>query len=185
MVNINLLPWREQLRAQRMRDFGLLVLFAALLTAGGVFGWYKYNEGLIDYQNRRNHFLEREIAKVDKQIKEIRDLEKIRKQLIARMKVVADLQSQRPLAVHLFDELVTTLPEGIYLSSMVQKGLSITVKGRAESNARVSAYMRNIDASPWLTKPVLRIIEQKGDKDASPTFSLVMKQVVPKREDEK
>ena len=185
MVNINLLPWREQLRAQRRREFGLLVLFAALLAAAAVFGWYQYNLSLIEYQNKRNQFLENEIAKVNKQIKEIRNLEKTRKQLIARMKVVADLQSQRPLAVHLFDELVTTLPEGVYLTSMVQKGNTITVEGVAESNARISAYMRNIEASPWLTKPVLRIIEQAADKDSSPTFSLVMQQVVPKREGEK
>ncbi len=185
MVNINLLPWREQLRAQRRRDFGLLVLFAALLTAAAVFGWYQYNESLIAYQKQRNQFLQGEIDKVNKQIKEIRNLEKTRKQLIARMKVVADLQSQRPLAVHLFDELVTTLPEGIYPTSMVQKGHTITVEGHAESNARVSAYMRNIEASPWLTKPVLRIIQQKGGKGASPTFSLTMQQVVPKREGEK
>jgi len=182
MVSINLLPWRERLRAQRKREFGLLVLFAALVTAACVYGWFLFNEGLIEYQNQRNQFLQNEIAKVNKQIREISELEKTRKQLIARMKVVTSLQSQRPLVVHLFDELVTTLPEGVYLSSMVQKGQTITVEGRAESNARVSAYMRNIEASPWLTDPMLRIIEQKGDADSSPTFSLTMQQVVPKTE---
>jgi type IV pilus assembly protein PilN len=85
--------------------------------------------------------------------------------------------------VHLFDELITTLPDGVNLFSMVQKGHTITVEGRAESNARISAYMRNIEASPWLTKPNLRIIEQKGEADASPTFSLTMQQVVPKTEE--
>jgi type IV pilus assembly protein PilN len=182
MVNINLLPWREHLRAQRKREFGLLVLFAALFAAAGVYGWYLFNEGLIEYQNQRNQFLQGEITKVNKEIREIADLEKTRKQLIARMKVVTSLQSQRPLVVHLFDELITTLPDGVYLASMVQKGHTITVKGSAESNARISAYMRNIEASPWLTKPNLRIIEQKGEADASPTFSLTMQQVVPKTE---
>jgi type IV pilus assembly protein PilN len=180
MVNINLLPWREELRAQRKREFGMMALLAVLVVGAGLFGWHQYNESLIEYQKQRNAFLEGEIAKVNKQIKEIRGLEKTRKQLIARMKVVADLQSQRPLVVHLFDELVTTLPSGVYLTSMQQRGHTITVTGHAESNARVSAYMRNIDASPWLAKPQLRIIEQKAGKDSSPTFSLTMQQVVPK-----
>jgi len=185
MVNINLLPWRERLRAQRRRDFGLVALAAAILSVVGVLGWYQYNDSLIEYQNQRNQFLRNEIARVNKQIREIRDLEKTRNQLIARMKVVTSLQSQRPLVVHLFDELVTTLPEGVHLSSMNQQGQKITVQGRAESNARVSAYMRNIEASPWLTRPTLRIIEQRGDRDASPTFSLTMQQVVPKAEEDK
>jgi len=115
MVNINLLPWRERLRAQRRRDFGLVALAAAILSVVGVLGWYQYNDSLIEYQNQRNQFLRNEIARVNKQIREIRDLEKTRNQLIARMKVVTSLQSQRPLVVHLFDELVTTLPEGVHL----------------------------------------------------------------------
>ncbi len=185
MVNINLLPWREELRAQRKREFGLTALLAVALTGVGLFGWYKYNEQQIDYQSQRNHFLENEIARVNKQIREIQGLEKTRKQLVARMKVVADLQSQRPLVVHLFDELVATLPDGVYLTSVVQHGHTITVEGHAESNARVSAYMRNIDASPWLAQPQLRIIQQQGGKESSPTFSLTMKQVVPKAGDKK
>jgi len=184
MININLLPWREKLRAQRRREFGFTVLIAGVLSALAVLGWVQYNASLIEYQNQRNDFLRGEIAKVNNQIREIRELEKVRNQLIARMKVVSSLQSQRPLVVHLFDELITTLPEGVYLNSMVQSGQTITVQGRAESNARVSAYMRNIEASPWLTQPTLRIIEQRGDRDASPSFSLTMKQVVPKAEEE-
>ncbi|RMG38509.1 MAG: pilus assembly protein PilN [Gammaproteobacteria bacterium] len=184
MVNINLLPWRERLRAQRKREFGMLVLLAVILTGAALGYWHWYNEQLIDFQQERNRYLKNEIAKVDKQIREIRDLEKIRRQLISRMKVVAELQSQRPLVVHLFDELVATLPDGVYLNSVVQKGRSVTVEGKAESNARISAYMRNIEASPWLSNPQLRIIQQKGGGNDSPTFSLTMQQVVPKAEDE-
>ncbi len=184
MININLLPWREKLRAQRRREFGFMVLLAGVLSAVGVLAWFQYNASLIEYQNQRNEFLRGEIARVNNQIREIRELEKVRNQLIARMKVVTSLQSQRPLVVHLFDELITTLPEGVFLSSMVQRGQTITVQGRAESNARVSAYMRNIEASPWLTQPNLRIIEQRGDRDSSPSFSLTMKQVVPKAEED-
>lgn len=183
MTNINLLPWRERARAERKREFGILVLLALILT-GVVLGyWYWFNNQLIEFQEQRNAFLKAEIAKVDRQIREIRDLEKLRNQLIARMKVVAELQSQRPLIVHLFDELVTTLPDGVYLNAVTQRGRSVTVEGRAESNARISAYMRNIEASPWLSNPQLRIIEQKGGGNDPPTFSLTMQQVVPKAED--
>ena len=180
MANINLLPWREKQRAERKREFGVLALLALILT-GAVLGyWHWYNDQLIAYQEQRNAYLKREIAEFDKKIREIRNLEKVRKQLIARMEVVADLQSQRPLVVHLFDELVTTLPDGVYLDSVVQKGDKITVRGQAESNARISAYMRNIEASPWLSAPELRIIEQKSGGQDAPTFSLTMRQVVPK-----
>ncbi len=180
MANINLLPWREKLRAERKREFGMLVLLALILTGAALGYWHWYNSQLIEYQEQRNAFLKKEIAQVNKKIREIRDLEKVRKQLISRMKVVTDLQSQRPLVVHLFDELVTTLPDGVYLDSVVQKGNTITVRGKAESNARISAYMRNIEASPWLSNPQLRIIEQKGGSQNTPTFSLTMRQVVPK-----
>ncbi len=182
MVNINLLPWREKLRTQRKREFGMAVLLAVLATAAGLFFWHRYNEGLIEYQEQRNNYLRQEIARVDRQIREIRDLEKTRRQLIVRMKVVANLQSQRPLVVHLFDELATTLPDGVYLDSIVQRGKAITVQGKAESNARISAYMRNIEISPWLDKPVLRIIQQKSGKQGAAVFSLILQQVAPKVE---
>ena len=111
MARINLLPWREKLRKQRLREFGLMVLGALILTLSGLGYWHWYNEGLIDNQRDRNRFLEREIAKVDKQIAEIRELERTRQKLIARMKVIEDLQISRPQIVHLFDELVQTIPD--------------------------------------------------------------------------
>ena len=188
MAHINLLPWRETLRAQRKRDFGILMIMFILLSGAGLWGWYQYNEGLIDHQKQRNRYLEAEISKVDEQIKEIKDLEKTRNQLISRMKVVADLQSSRPQIVHLFDELVTILPNGVYLTSVSQKGQGVSVIGKSDSNARVSAYMRAVEASPWLHAPSLKIIEQKDKEKADArglnTFSLSMSQVVPKTEGE-
>jgi len=182
MAHINLLPWRENLRAQRKRDFGLTMLGFVLLTGVLLWGWMQYNQSLIDHQKSRNQFLVAEIAKVDEQIKEIKNLEKTRKQLISRMKVVASLQSSRPQIVHLFDELVTTLPDGVFLTSITQKGSGVSVAGRSESNARVSTYMRGVEASPWLASPELRVIEQKGkgETDGINTFSMGMRQVVPK-----
>ncbi len=186
MAHINLLPWREKLRKQRQREFGFMILGALLLTVAGMGYWgFVYVQGLIDYQGDRNRFLENEIAAVDKQIREIRDLEKTRQKLIARMKVIEDLQVSRPQIVHLFDELVAVVPDGAYLTQLVQRGANLVLDGRAQSNARVSTYMRNIESSPWMNDPKLRIIENK-DKDkaatAGSTFQLDLVQVVPKEE---
>jgi len=188
MANINLLPWRENLRAQRKREFGVMTLVFVLITGIGLWGWQQFNQGLIDNQKRRNQFLENEISKVNEQIKEIRSLEKTRKQLIARMKVVASLQSSRPQIVHLFDELVTTIPDGVHLTSVSQSGKGVSVNGWSESNARVSAYMRAVEASPWLSNPNLKVIEKgkgKSDQKGDNAFTLSMTQVVPKVGDKK
>ena len=185
MARINLLPWREKLRKQRRRDFGLTILGALVLTLAGLGYWHWYNQGLIDHQNARNRFLEKEIAKVDKEIKEIKELESTRQKLIARMKVIEDLQVSRPQIVHLFDELVTVVPDGTFLTKMAQNGRNLILNGRAQSNARVSTYMRNIETSPWLNDPKLRIIEHKDkDREAAEgsTFQLDLKQIVPKEE---
>ena len=183
MARINLLPWREKLRKQRLREFGVMVLGALVLTFSGLGYWHFYNEGLIDTQRDRNRFLEREIAKVDKEIAEIRELERTRQKLIARMKVIEDLQVSRPQIVHMFDELVTVVPDGAFLTKATQRGNKLTLSGLAQSNARVSTYMRNIETSPWLANPKLRIIENKDrEKAADNTFALDLVQVVPKED---
>ena len=185
MARINLLPWREKLRKQRQRDFGLLVLGALVVTLLGMGYWHWYNENLIDHQIDRNKYLEKEIVKVDKQIKEIKELERTRQKLIARMKVIEDLQVSRPQIVHLFDEMVTVVPDGAYLTQAMQQGRKLTLQGRAQSNARVSTYMRNIDASPWLAKPKLKIIQSDAknrNQTEGSAFQLTLRQVKPKKE---
>ena len=185
MARINLLPWREKLRKQRQRDFGFTILGALLLTVLGMGYWHFFAEGLIDHQLDRNRFLEKEIAKVNKQIEEIKNLEKTRQKLIARMKVIEDLQVSRPQIVHLFDELVTVVPDGTFLTSLAQTGRKVQLIGQAQSNARVSTYMRNIESSPWLNNPKLLIIENKApDKSISQgnSFQLDLVQVAPKQE---
>ncbi len=161
MANINLLPWREELRSKRQREFLTLLGAGALLTALAMLYVHFFINGLIDDQNSRNSFLRQEIAIVDKAIKEIDALEETKEKLLARMEIIQRLQTSRPEIVHLFDELVETVPEGVYLTKLEQKGPTLRLTGRAESNARVSAYMRNIDTSPWIGESDLKVIENK------------------------
>lgn len=161
MARINLLPWRDNLRKQRQREFGIMVAGALFITLLLGFYVHLHISGMIDHQEARNGFLKREIAEMDNKIKEIKDLEKTKAKLLARINVIQQLQSSRPEVVHLFDELVTRTPDGAYLVDVKQTGKSVTINGRAQSNARVSSYMRNIDASEWLRSPSLRVIENK------------------------
>lgn len=185
MASINLLPWREKRRARRKKEFGLMMVGGLLLTVVLLGYWHWYNESLINHQRDRNKFLEKEIAVLNKKIEEIQKLDKTRQQLVSRMKVVQNLQTSRPLVVHLFDEVVSTLPDGVYLTKLVQANNSVSLTGYAQSNARVSAYMRSIEASPWLSDPSLKIIEQKDkSEDSDATFQLDMKQVVANKEED-
>ena len=161
MARINLLPWREALRKKRQRDFGGATLLAVVLTAAACGAVYFYVDGMIGFQIKRNKFLEQEIAEVDRKIKEIKNLEKTKARLIARMNVIQELQESRPLVVHLLDEVVNTIPEGAYLTKLVQKSSQLTLEGQAQSNARVSAFMRNIHGAEWLNKPMLQVISNK------------------------
>lgn len=162
MARINLLPWREARRQEQRKQFLALLGIAAVaaLAVVGLIHWY--HSQLISAQQARNQLLQTQIGKLDEKIKDIKDLEKKREQLIARMRTIEQLQTSRPLIVHLFDELVLTPPDGVYLTEVSQTGQVVTIRGVARSNARVSNFMRNIDASPWLTDPVLDIIETKS-----------------------
>lgn len=180
MAHINLLPWRETQRKERRRTFGFQLLGIAILAGLAVLYWHMLVQQQIEHQNSRNVLLRSEIAKVNRRIVEIKDIERRRAQLIARMNVIQDLQVSRPQIVHLFDELVTTIPEGAYLTSLNQAGNTVTVGGVAQSNARVSSYMRNIDASSWIGNASLRIIQsnEKTGKGVN-HFRMVAKQVNP------
>lgn len=179
-THINLLPWREELRKKRERAFyGML---AASLLVGASVWLITHTElnGRIDYQNGRNQFLKEEIAQLDKKIIKIRELEATKKKLIARMEVIQKLQQGRPQIVHLFHQFVTTLPDGLYLTSLKEQGERITMTGVAESNARVSNYMENLDGSQWLTDPDLSVIEVKDHNGfRTSNFTLAVKQTSP------
>lgn len=161
MARINLLPWRETERRRRQRDLAVVagIALGTVLLLG--LGLRFQIEAMIDGQEARNEFLNTEIAKLNRRIKEIEKLEETKASLLARMNVIQQLQVSRPEVVHLFDEVVQSIPEGVFLTRLDQKGADVIVEGRAQSNARVSAFMRNIQASPWIADPQLLLIENK------------------------
>jgi type IV pilus assembly protein PilN len=173
MARINLLPWRAERRKQRQQEFmGLLGLSALAALAISVV-IVLYYSGQIDGQKKRNVYLENQIAEVDKQIKEIDELDKKKENLLRRKEVIEQLQASRSQMVHLFDELVRTIPDGLRLNTIRQQGSELSLQGYAQSNARVSTYMRNLQVSGWMTKPELSVIEVKdGDKGLPYAFSL-------------
>ena len=180
MTRINLLPWREALRKERKRQFASVAVGAALLMAAMIFFAHVQINGQIESQNLRNKFLQDEITKVDASIKEIRELESAKKALLTRMNVIQDLQSRRPMVVHMLDELVRAVPEGLYLTKMEQEGHEVVLEGQAQSNARVSAFMRKLDGSDWFENPrldVIQIDEKNGTRSSK--FLLKVKQVNP------
>jgi type IV pilus assembly protein PilN len=166
MPRINLLPWREQERKVRRREFGIAAgaaVVASLAFAGA--GKLVY-QGWIDAQNQKNQLLRKEIVKLDAEIADIQDLEDRRQRLEARMDIIEKLQRKRPEIVHQFDELVRTVPDGVYLTSLKQTGNKLEIKGVAQSSTRVSTFMRNIDSSTWMDNPELQVVETAKD---SPT----------------
>ncbi|MEY2680714.1 MAG: hypothetical protein RL661_945 [Pseudomonadota bacterium] len=163
MVSINLLPWREARRKQQQRNFATLTLGALSIMALIMVMVHMEFSRRIDYQQQRNQLLTSELAVLDQKIKEIQELEKKKKNLIARMNVIQQLQVSRPEVVHLFDELGKTIPEGVQISDLTQSDRSIAINGVAQSNARVSVYMRNLDQSAWFQEPSLQIIESQAE----------------------
>jgi type IV pilus assembly protein PilN len=186
MARINLLPWREQLREERKQRF-LVTLAGVLIVAGGaVFLGDQYLSGAIEQQNARNDFVKKEIAVLDARIKEISELKTRRQQLLERMKIIQDLQGNRPIIGRVFDQLARTLPDGVYFTSLNMQGKKIAIEGAAESNNRVSNLMRNLDASDWLTAPNLTAVRAvtAGELDQANVFQLTVQQTQPSVEAE-
>ncbi|WP_295520922.1 PilN domain-containing protein [uncultured Stenotrophomonas sp.] len=180
MARINLLPWRAERRKQRQREFGVMLGMAAL---GGLLLslliWFYYDMQVSGQQDR-NAYLQTEIEKVKKQNEEIKRLDEQKNRLLARKAVIEQLQAKRSQMVHLFDALVRTIPDGVVLTALTQDGDMLTLEGRTQSNARVSAYMRNLEVSGWMTSPELSIIEASApDKDASQSNLLADVKALP------
>ena len=186
MAHINLLPWREEQRKEQQRQFltmlGLSVVLMVLIIAAIHLQYARS----ISVQQSRNSFLQTNITEVEAQIAEITRLEKDKQRLLDRIEKIQLLQRNRPEVVHLFDDIVRVLPEGVYLTKLTQKGKSLTLEGKAQSNARVSALMRGVDKSVWMANPVLDVIQtDKGEESKDRKFTLRASQFSQIAEDNK
>lgn len=161
MIRINLLDWRAERRERRQKQFMFALGATAAASAALVLLALTWANSTLENQIRRNDFLKAQIREVDAQIKEIKELEKVKANLIARMQVIEELQQNRTEVVHYFDELVETIPDGTFLTSLKQTGKSTLIKGTAESNARISEYMKALDSSDWFANPNLVVIKVK------------------------
>jgi len=182
MIRLNLLPHREQKRQARKRQFISLSISLAVLALAVVALVHVVMAARIDNQNQRNELLKAEIAKLDAQIKEIDRLREQTQALLARKQVVETLQTNRTEAVHLIDQIVRQLPDGIYLRSLKQVDNKVTIVGYAQSNARVSTLMRNIESSAWLEKPSLveiKSVQVPGGKSNEFTLTFLVKRATP------
>lgn len=177
MPRINLLPWRAAERKQRQQQFGVWTIMAMGVAGLVTLLVYLAMQGAIESQREKNALLKSEIEKLDAQITEILGLEAQRARMRARMEVIEKLQRSRPEVVHLFDQLARTLPDGVYLTSVKQTEKRLELKGVAQSSTRVSALMRNIDASEWMENPELEVVESKKGQALGSDFTLFATQV--------
>jgi type IV pilus assembly protein PilN len=163
MTEINLLPWREQKREQEKKEFVTYLLIGLISALVISFLINYYASSLVEMQTQRNERLKNEITQLEKQIKEIADIKKVREALIARMNIIQNLQATRILTVRLLDEVIKILPDGVYLYQMKREGDKVSVLGYAESNTNISQLMRNIEGSPWIQDPELTQIKKTTD----------------------
>jgi type IV pilus assembly protein PilN len=162
MAKINLLPWRAERRKQREREFYMMLGSAVVAAVLAVLIWVWWMDARIENQDSRNAYLKDQIHLLDGKLEKIKDLEKTKSKLLARKQIIEQLQASRVQMVHLFDELVKTIPDGVRLNTLKQTGDTLTLEGSAQSNASVASYMRNLDASPYLTHSDLKKTEAKG-----------------------
>lgn len=180
MAKINLLPWREELRAQKNQEFGIVAGIVAGIAIAIVAGISFFYGTLIDNQQARNKYMEGEIAKLEKKISSIKDLKAKKERLLQRISTIQQLQTNRTEIVHLFDETVRRIPDGVYLQSLSQSGNNLTMTGIAESNTRVSEFVTNIDSSEWMTNPRIDLIQRnKNTALQTNKFTLQLQQSSP------
>lgn len=180
MAKINLLPWRQAYREEKKREFIGIVAGVFIFAAAGAYAWVSGVESDIENQNTRNRMLEQEIAKLEAQVKEISELKKVRDDLLARIKVIQDLEGTRPVIVRYFDDFAKAIPDGVYITLMDKKGTSITIEGVAESYNRVASFMRNLEASDWFASPNLTSVTaapQEGEQASS--FKMIVQTSAP------
>ena len=185
MPRINLLPWREEERKKRQREFGVAAAGAVVAGVAVVMLTMLAYSQMISAQQSRNERLTNEIQELEKSIEEIDGLERQKERLLARMEIIDQLQKSRPEIVHLFDEIVRQLPEGVYLTGMKQTGSRVEIRGVAQSSTRVSALMRQIDASGWMMDPEVERVETTTSGNSRQSeFVLYLKQSRPGAEED-
>jgi type IV pilus assembly protein PilN len=185
MANINLRPWREELRAEKQQQFIVMLLGAVIVAAGLAFLWKSDMDSRIAYQESRNAYIQSAMKELDAQIKEIESLKRKRDELLARMRVIQDLQGKRPVIVRVFDELVRTLPEGLFYTDLKKEAETVAIVGTAESNSRISSLMRQFEQSPWFHEPNLTNVAAVDDQRTGYSqFNLTVKQKTPGSEEE-
>lgn len=180
MAKINLLPWRQVYREEKKREFLGIIAGVGLFAAFAAYLWVSSVQSAIENQNARNQLLNQEIAKLDAQVKEISEIKKVRDDLLARIKVITDLEGTRPVIVRYFDELARAIPDGVWVSSVERKGNLLTIQGVAESYNRVASFMRNLESSDWYASPNLSSVQAAPDEgeDAS-TFKMTVETSAP------
>jgi len=185
MTKINLLDWRAARREKRRQEFVASMGLGVVAALGAVaLGWVMMGNA-VSRQQERNNYLSQQIAEIDQKIKEIEELEKVKQNLLARMRVIEQLQSSRSATVHFFDEIVNTLPDGITLTAVQQNGDKVQINGVAESNGRISSYMKNLEASPWFDDPKLVVIKtSEQNRQREGQFTLQVRNLTKQSQEE-
>ncbi len=186
MAKVNLLPWREERRKELLNEFLIMLGFVALVAVITIGAVHFYHSQLIEMQKARISFIDKHIDEVDKKIVEIKELEKKKESLLSRMRAIESLQRDRPLIVRLFDELVRSMPDGMSVTKLTQLSAgTISIEGEAQSNARVSSFMRKIEQSLWLQGAKLKVIKEKtvNKNKTVNSFVLTFAQVRPSNSD--
>jgi len=185
MAKINLRPWREELRAEKQKQFVVMIVGTAIIAAGLTFLWKSDMDSRIAYQQSRNAYIETAAKELDEQIEEIEDLKRKRDELLSRMQVIQDLQGKRPVIVRVFDELVRTLPDGLFYTDLTKTGERVDIVGMAESNSRISALLRRFEESEWFSDPNLSNVAAADSRRAGYSeFNLSVQQQTPEPEGE-
>ena len=186
MAKINLLPWREAYRKEKKEEFFKIVAGVLIITAVVAYLWVSSVQSAIENQNSRNHLLDSEIANLEKQVKEIADLKKVRDDLLARIKIIQDLQGKRPLIVRYFDGFARAIPDGVYITSITKKDNLVSITGIAESYSRVAIMMMNLDESEWFADTKLSsVTAEPKEGEQAQSFKMTTTTSVPEGMEEK
>ncbi len=184
MARINLLPWREELRQEKKKEFLSQLAGVCVLALLVCYIWVNAVTGMVDSQTTRNNILQNEIKLLEAQVQEIQDLKKARRELLDRMSVIQGLEGTRAIIVHYVDEFAMAVPDGVYMTSLIKKGDLLSFTGVAESNNRLSTFMRQLEASDWFADVNLRNSGASRDGGQSGEFSMNIRAVLPQSEED-